>query len=93
MYDAMQHDDHMSSSPKENIVNYRWCMCNWWQFTLIPVVSSSGMTYANVFSVPAQEYNIHDIHHPTERYLPSYLFVGASFQKCKLHKVIAENKS
>jgi hypothetical protein len=28
-----------------------------WQITFIPVVSSSGMTYANVVSVPAEEHN------------------------------------
>jgi hypothetical protein len=42
---------------KKFFVKYRWCTCNRWQFTLIPVVSSSGMTYANVVSVPAEEHN------------------------------------
>jgi hypothetical protein len=33
------------------------------------------------------------MHHPMERYRPSYLVVGASLQKSKLHKVKAESKS
>jgi hypothetical protein len=36
---------------------YRWRMCSQWQNVLIPVVSSNGMTYANVVSVPAEEHN------------------------------------
>jgi hypothetical protein len=51
------------------------------------------MTYANVVSVPTEKYNIYDIHHPMERYLPSYLVVGASLQKSKLQKVNAKSKS
>jgi hypothetical protein len=44
-------------------------------------------------SVPAEEHNIHDIHHQTERNLTSYLVVGASLHKSKLQKVKAESKS
>jgi hypothetical protein len=36
---------------------YRWRMYNQWQITLMSVVSSSGMTYENVVSVPAEEHN------------------------------------
>jgi hypothetical protein len=57
------------------------------------VVSSNDMTYTNVISVPVENYNIHDIHHPIERYLPSYLVVGALLPKSKLHKVRVERKS
>jgi hypothetical protein len=35
-----RHVGPMRSSPKENIANYRWCMCSRWQIALIPVVSS-----------------------------------------------------
>jgi hypothetical protein len=68
-------------------------MCSQWQFALIPVVSSSSMTYANVVSIPTEKYNIHGIHHLTERYLPSYYVVDASLQKSKLQKAKAESKS
>jgi hypothetical protein len=37
---------------------YRWCTCRWWQIALIPLVSSSGMTFANMVSVPTEEHNI-----------------------------------
>jgi hypothetical protein len=40
-----------------------------WQFTLIPVVSSSGMTYTNMVSVPAEEHNRYITYITT--YLPS----------------------
>jgi hypothetical protein len=46
-----------------------------------------------VVSVPTKKHNIHDIHHLNERYLPSYLVIGASLQKSKLHKLRAERKS
>jgi hypothetical protein len=42
---------------KKVFVNYRWCTYNWWQITLIPIVSYSDMTYANVVSIPAEEHN------------------------------------
>jgi hypothetical protein len=51
------------------------------------------MTYVNVVSVHAEKHNIHDIHHLIERYLPSYLVIGAWLQKSKLQKVKAESKS
>jgi hypothetical protein len=63
---------------KKRLAKYRWCTCSQWQFVLNPVVSFSGMTYTNVVSIPAEEHNIHELHHPTERYLHSYLVVGAS---------------
>jgi hypothetical protein len=44
-------------------------------------------------NVPIEKHNIHDIYIPMERYLPSYLVVGASLQKSKLQKVKAESKS
>jgi hypothetical protein len=45
------------SHQKESFAKYRWHTYNRWQVTLIPVVSSSGMTHANVVDVPAEEYN------------------------------------
>jgi hypothetical protein len=42
---------------KKIFAKYRWHTHNWWQITLIPVVSSSGMTYTNMISVPAEEHN------------------------------------
>jgi hypothetical protein len=42
---------------KKRLTKYRWCKDSQWQFALIPVVSSSGMTHANVVSVPAEEHN------------------------------------
>jgi hypothetical protein len=74
---------------KEKLAQYIGRTYSQWQFALIPIVSSSGMTYANMISVPAEKHNIHGIHHPTEGYLPSYLVVGASLQKSKLQKVKA----
>jgi hypothetical protein len=75
-------------------------MYNQWQLVLIPVVSSSGMTYAIMVSVPAEEHNrdspqaslilrvwVRDSHHSTGGNLPSYFFVGESLQKSKLQKV------
>jgi hypothetical protein len=42
---------------------YRWRTYSQWQFTHIPVVISSEMTYGSVVSIPAKKYNIYDIHH------------------------------
>jgi hypothetical protein len=42
---------------KKSFAKYRWHTYNWWQITLIPIVSSNGMTYANVASVPTKEHN------------------------------------
>jgi hypothetical protein len=78
---------------KKKVAKYRWRMYNRWQFALTPMVSSSDMTYENVVSVPVEKHNIHDIHHPMERYLPSYLGVCASLQESKLQKVKVESKS
>jgi hypothetical protein len=86
MYDAMQHVGPIRSSAKEKLADYSWRTCSRWQLALIPVVSSSGMTYTNVASIPTEVHNVHDIHHPTERYLPSYLVIGASLQKVNCRK-------
>jgi hypothetical protein len=51
------------SSPKEKFTRYIRRMYSRWQIALVPVVSSSGMTYANMVSVPAKKHNIYDIHH------------------------------
>jgi hypothetical protein len=48
---------------KKSFVKYRWRTYNRWQFTLIPVVSSSGMTYANVVSVPTEKHNRYRYNH------------------------------
>jgi hypothetical protein len=45
-----------TSSPKEYIVKYSWRTYSRWQIVLIPVVSSSGMTYANMVSVPIENH-------------------------------------
>jgi hypothetical protein len=45
------------SHRKKSFAKYRWRTYSRWQITLIPVVSSSGMTYANVESVPREEHN------------------------------------
>jgi hypothetical protein len=42
---------------KKSFAKYRWRTYNWWKITLIPVVSSSGMTYVNMVSVPTEEHN------------------------------------
>jgi hypothetical protein len=42
---------------KNSFAIYMWRTHNRWQITLIAVVSSSGMTYANVISVPTEEHN------------------------------------
>jgi hypothetical protein len=44
---------------KKCFVKYRWRTYNGWQITLIPIISSSGMTYAIVISIPSEEHNIH----------------------------------
>jgi hypothetical protein len=62
---SMQNECMMSSNmsalyvphQKKRLTKYRWCKDSQWQFALIPVVSSSGMTHANVVSVPAEEHN------------------------------------
>jgi hypothetical protein len=59
------------SHQKKSFVKYRWCMYNRWQNTLIPMVSSSGMTYANVVSIPAEKSQIH------MTYITTYLLSGA----------------
>jgi hypothetical protein len=42
---------------KKSFAKYRWRTYNWWQITLIPVVSSNDMTYVNMVSIPAEEHN------------------------------------
>jgi hypothetical protein len=78
------------SVPKKTFVTH---IGGVWHITLNHVVSSNDMTYTNVVIVPTENYNIHDIHHPIERYLTSYLVVGVLLPKSKLHKVRAERKS
>jgi hypothetical protein len=41
---------------KTACAKYRWRKHSRWQFALIPVVSSSGMTYTNMVSVTAKEH-------------------------------------
>jgi hypothetical protein len=41
----------------KSFAKYRWCMYNRWQITLKHVVSSNGMTYANMVNIPPEEYN------------------------------------
>jgi hypothetical protein len=48
---------------KKSFAQYIWRRYSRWQIALIPVVSSSGMTYANVGSVPTEKHNIYDIHY------------------------------
>jgi hypothetical protein len=36
---------------------------------------------------------VRDSHHPAGGYLPSFLVIGASLQKCKLHKAKVESNS
>jgi hypothetical protein len=57
--DAMpwQHVGHIRSSSKEKLCQIIWRTYNRWQITLIPIVSSSGITYANVVSIPTKEHN------------------------------------
>jgi hypothetical protein len=42
---------------KKSLTKYRWHTHNRWQIILIPVVSSTSMTYANIVSIPAEEHN------------------------------------
>jgi hypothetical protein len=56
------------SSPKEKIAKPKWRTYSRWQFTLIPVVSSSDMTYANVVSIPVE--NTTDIYNHTSPLIP-----------------------
>jgi hypothetical protein len=44
---------------KKFFANYRWHMYSRWQITLIPVISFSGMTYANMVSIFIEEHNIY----------------------------------
>jgi hypothetical protein len=63
----MQHECMMSYNmsalyvphQKKKLIKYRWCTSSRWQNALIPVVTSSGMTYSKVLSVPVEENNIH----------------------------------
>jgi hypothetical protein len=41
---------------RKTFAQYRWCTYSWWQFTLIPVVIPSEMTYESVVSVPTEKY-------------------------------------
>jgi hypothetical protein len=56
---------------KKAFAKYKWRTYNRWQLTLIPVVSSSSMTYANVVSVPAKEHNRY------MTYITTYPLIGA----------------
>jgi hypothetical protein len=42
---------------KKSFAKYKWRTYNRWQITLIPIVSSSDMTYVNEISVLAEEHN------------------------------------
>jgi hypothetical protein len=42
---------------KKGFAKYRCHTYNWWQIVLILIVSSSGMTYANVVSIPVEKHN------------------------------------
>jgi hypothetical protein len=54
----MTNTSPIRSSPKEFFfAKYRWHTYSRWQIALIPIVSSSGMTYRNMVSVPAEEHN------------------------------------
>jgi hypothetical protein len=58
MHMHMQDHDNMSvlyvPHQKKTFAKYRWRTYNWWQIALVPEVSSSGMTYTNVVSVPTE---------------------------------------
>jgi hypothetical protein len=56
MYDVMQHVRLIHSAPKEKLTKFRVHMHSRWLGALIPVVSSSGITYAIVVSIPAEEH-------------------------------------
>jgi hypothetical protein len=55
---------HMSVLPdphqKKSFAKYICRTYSWWQIALIPAVHSSGMTYANMDSVPVEKHNIYD---------------------------------
>jgi hypothetical protein len=57
----MQDHDKMSvlyvPHQKKSFAKYRWRMYSRWQIALIPIVSSSGMTDANMISIPVEEHN------------------------------------
>jgi hypothetical protein len=61
MHMHMQDHDKCRSytflTQKKRFAKYRWRTYNQWQIVLIPVVSSSGMTYTNVVSIPAENHN------------------------------------
>jgi hypothetical protein len=42
---------------KKSFDKYRWCTYSQWQIALIPVVSSSRMTYVIMVSISTEEYN------------------------------------
>jgi hypothetical protein len=67
MHMLMQDHANMSilyvSHQKNSFAKYIWRTYSRWQIALIPMVSSSGMTYTNVVSVPAEKHNIYDIYH------------------------------
>jgi hypothetical protein len=44
---------------KKSFAKYRWHMYNRWQIVLTTIVSSSGMTYANVVSVPIEKIHVY----------------------------------
>jgi hypothetical protein len=48
---------------KKSFAKYIWHTYSRWHIALILVVSSSGTTYANMVSVPAEKHNIYEIHH------------------------------
>jgi hypothetical protein len=72
---------------KKSFVKYRWRTYNRWQFTLIPVVSSSGMTYANVVSVPTEKHNRYRYNH-TSPLIPQVTHVRLMLheQRCICYK-------
>jgi hypothetical protein len=67
MHMLMQDHDNISTiyvpHQKKSFAKYIWRMYSRWQITLIPMVSSSRMTYTNVVSLPVDKHNIYDIHH------------------------------
>jgi hypothetical protein len=61
MHMHMQNHDNMPvlyvPHQKKTFAKYRWRTHSQWRITLILVVSSNGMTYANVVSITAEEHN------------------------------------
>jgi hypothetical protein len=58
MYDAMKIcRSYTFLTKRKSFTKYRWPMHSQWQIILIPVVSSIGMTYVNMVSVPAEGHN------------------------------------